>query len=147
MSPGELLGMALGGLLAAIFFGLSGVLSKASTQAGVGLGLYIMLAGAGVVLVGALFFLFQPDRTISLRSALPSLGVGVTWGLGAGLVALALTKYKVPLGKLVPLYNMNTLVAVLIALWLFSEWQRVQVLKLLIGAILVILGGTLVALS
>ncbi len=147
MAVGELLGMALGGLLAAVFFGLSGVLSKASTQAGVGIGIYIMLAGVGVVVVGAAFFFIQPDRTVSLRSALPSIGVGVTWALGAGLVALALMKYKVPLGKLVPLYNMNTLIAVLIALWLFSEWQRVEIVKLLIGAVLVIIGGTLVALS
>ncbi|HRH93775.1 MAG TPA: hypothetical protein PKV72_04575 [Candidatus Peribacteria bacterium] len=147
MPAAEFMGMALGGVLAAVFFGLSGVLSKAAAQAGVGLGPYIILAGAGVVGVGVLFTLLVPGHAVSRAAVTPSIGVGALWGLGAGLVALSLSKYHVPLSKLVPLYNMNTLVAVLVALWIFAEWEKVHALKLIIGAILVMLGGTLVALA
>lgn len=51
------------------------------------------------------------------------------------------------MSKLVPFFNMNTLVSVALILWIFAEWQSVNVLKFLIGVIFVVLGGTLVALA
>jgi uncharacterized membrane protein len=71
----------------------------------------------------------------------------VTWAIAAGLVAVALTSYGVPVARLVPLYNMNTLVAVLLALVVFSEWRDVNAVKLLVGSLLIIAGGSLVATS
>ena len=45
------------------------------------------------------------------------------------------------LSKLAPLYNMNTLVVVLLALVVYAEWRDVHLAKLLAGAALVVLGG------
>ena len=44
---------------------------------------------------------------------------------------------------LVPLYNMNTLVAVGIGLVLLGEWRDVSVWRLLAGAALIVAGGVL----
>ncbi|MCB9143176.1 MAG: hypothetical protein H6646_12980, partial [Anaerolineales bacterium] len=51
------------------------------------------------------------------------------------------------ISQLVPLYNMNTLVAVLIGLVVLAEWRTVDPRKLAIAAILIVLGGILAARS
>ncbi len=73
--------------------------------------------------------------------------MGVSWALGAGLVAVAIAKYGMPISKLVPIYNTNTLITVLIGFVVFLEWRDVNPAKLLIGAALVLVGTTLVATS
>ena len=70
---------------------------------------------------------------------------GVFLGLGTGCVVLGLLKYQAPLAKLVPLYNMNTLVTSGLALVIFSEWRAVNPFQLLVGAGLIIAGGILVS--
>jgi hypothetical protein len=144
MTP-QVLGILIGGLLPAVFYGLSTLFSKASTKEGIGIGVYLMITGVAIVLTGVGFFAFQADKTVSVRSAAYAGGFGVLWAIGTGLVAIGLTRFGIPLGKLVPLYNMNTLIAVLLALWIFSEWQNVKVTQLLLGAFLIVIGGIFVA--
>jgi uncharacterized membrane protein len=135
----------MGGILPALLFGLAGVFAKPSTQAGIGTGLYLVCVGLAAALVGLVLHLSLPDKTISIRSGGFAVLVGLTWGFAAGLVAFTLTKYSTPISKLVPLYNMNTLVAVGIGLVAFAEWKDVHVPRLIVGSVLVVLGGTLVA--
>ena len=135
----------MGGILPALFFGIAGVFAKPSTQAGIGTGPYLVCVGLAVALVGLVFHLSIPDKTISIRSGGFAVLVGLTWGFAAGLVAFTLSKYATPISKLVPLYNMNTLVAVCIGLVVFAEWKDVHISKLIIGSVLVVIGGTLVA--
>lgn len=137
--------MLIGGIIPAVFFGVSGAFAKSSNQAGIGTGLYLVCIGLSVTLVGVCYYLLVPDRSISLRSGLFASLVGLTWAIAAGMVALVLTRYGVPVSKLAPLYNMNTLVTVLIGLFLFAEWKDVQALKLLLGTGFVVLGGIIVA--
>jgi hypothetical protein len=138
-------GILLGGILPAIAFGISGVFSKASTQAGIGLGLYLMIAGLAVTACGIIIFLLLPDTTLSARSGIHAFLMGFLWALGAAGVAFALLKFQIPLGKLVPLYNANTLVAVLFALWVFAEWKQVKTVQLLIGSVLIVVGAVTVS--
>jgi uncharacterized membrane protein len=135
----------IGGILPAVFFGLAGVFAKPSTQAGIGTGLYLVCVGLSAALVGLVFHLSVPDKTISIRSGGFAILVGLTWAVAAGLVAFTLSKYSTPISKLVPLYNMNTLVAVCIGLVAFAEWKDVHVPQLIVGSLLVVIGGTLVA--
>ena len=141
----QTLGLLVGGILPAIFFGLSGVFAKASNAAGIGLGYYMLAIGVAVTITGSICLLFIPDRSFSISAGRDAFLSGATWALGAALVAVALAKFKAPISQIVPLYNMNTLVGVLLGLWLFSEWQDLDLLKLLIGSILIVIGGTLVA--
>lgn len=138
-------GILLGGLLPALLFGVSGAYAKVSNQAGIGTGLYLICIGISVTLVGFCFYAFLPDRTISMRSGVLASLVGITWAIAAGFIALALARYGVPVSKLAPLYNMNTLVTVLIGILLLAEWKDVQPVKLLLGSCFVVLGGLIVA--
>jgi uncharacterized membrane protein len=61
------------------------------------------------------------------------------------LVELAIARYGTPLAKLAPLYNMNTLVVVILALLFFAEARDVAVPKLITGAVMIVIGGMLVA--
>ena len=141
------MGLIIGGLIPAVVFGIGNVCSKLSAQAGIGMPWFMILTGLAVTAVGIVSYLIVPDHAVSLRSGLYAAGLGLFWGLGTALVAIALIKYKTPLSTIVPLYNMNTLVAVLASLVIFAEWQQVTVWKLLLGAVLVVVGGTLVALA
>lgn len=141
----QTLGILIGGLLAAVLYGLTGLSSKASIQAGIGLGIYLLIIGLSIAAVGGVLFFFLPDRTVNWLSGLHAVGVGLTWGIGTASVGIALSIFRVPLSKLVPLYNMNTLIAVLLSLWLFAEWREVRGVQLLLGSVFIIAGGILVA--
>lgn len=142
-----MIGLVIGGILPAIFFGLSSIFAKASNSGGINLAYYILAIGLAVVLSGLICLFIVSDRTVSMQSFRDAFLSGATWAVGAILVAIALSKFKAPISKLVPLYNMNTLVGVVLGLWIFSEWQDLDVVKLILGSILVIVGGTLVAVA
>ena len=73
--------------------------------------------------------------------------MGICWAVAAGLVAFALKKYSVPIAKLVPLYNTNTLAAVLIGLFIFAESKDLNTTKLTFGSLLIAVSAFLVATS
>lgn len=139
------MGLLVGGLAPSLLFGVSGVFAKASNKTGIGLGPYLMMTALAILIVGiGCWFLF-PNRNFNPTGSAHALAMGLLWGLGTALVALALSVYAMPLGKLAPLYNMNTLVAVLLALWIFSEWRTVNVTQLIMGSLLIVAGGVLVS--
>jgi len=138
-------GIILGGLLPALLFGVAGLLQKAATRTGVGLGPYMVMIGVGVLAVGGVVTASGSDRALTLRGALFSAGVGLSWALGMTGVAVALARFGTPLSRLAPLYNMNTLVVTLLALVIFAEHRELAVGRLLLGALMIVAGGTLVA--
>lgn len=138
-------GLLVGGLLPALLFGITGVLQKAYGRAGGGNGWYLPLVGLGVAVTGLAAMPWLGDRELTTRAGAAALGIGLSWGLGMIAVVLGLTRYGAPLSKLAPLYNLNTLVVVLLALALFAESREVNVPRLLGGATLIMAGATLVA--
>lgn len=138
-------GLLIGGLIPALAYTASNTLAKSSTQAGIGIGPYLLFVGAGILVVGMVFALLMPLGSVSLRSGTQSVLMGFAWGVGTGAIALALSRYQSTLSQLVPLFNMNTLLTVLLALWIFAEWKEVRVPQLLLGSVLIVIGGTLVA--
>lgn len=141
------LSLLVGGLLPAILFGVSGVFQKTSARAGIGTGPYLMVVGAVVVVMGGVFTVVQRDTTVNGESALHASAYGVLWSLGIACIAIALAHYGGQISQLVPLYNMNTLVAVVVGLVVLSEWRDVQLGKLLAATVLSIAGGILAASS
>lgn len=144
MSP-KLLGLLIGGLLPALLFGIAGAFSKTSGNAGMPVGPHMMFVGLAVTAVGVLFQLVLPGSIPSSWAIASSSLLGLFWATGMGLVLLGISRYQAPLSQLVPLYNMNTLVTVAIALVLFAEWKDANVGQLLFGAGLIIAGGVLVS--
>lgn len=141
----EQMGLVIGGLLPALFFGVAGVCQKWSNQHGITTGAYLVSIGIGVVLVGAVLWAVNTDQKFNTAAIVPAVGMGVSWGIGVVLVALGISKYGSPISQLAPLYNMNTLVTVVIALFVFAEWKDVHLVKLLFGALFIIIGGVLVS--
>ena len=139
------LGIIIGGIIPALLFGISGICQKLSTQHGISTGAYILSIGIGVVMVGAVLCLWNTEQTYNVKAVIPALALGLCWATGVVLVAIAITHYKTPLSILAPLYNTNTLVAVVGALLIFSEWRDVNVVKLLMGSVLIIGGAVLVS--
>ena len=141
----ELKGLLVGGALPAILYGVTGVLQKMSANAEGGAGLYLIFLGLGTVAVGVAFHVILPEPAIALRPATFALSAGVVFSLGAGLISYALIKYGAAISQLTPLYNMNVLVTVVVGLLVFTEYRDLQVARLLVGSVLLIGGGLLVA--
>jgi len=139
------LGIVVGGIIPAVLFGVSGICQKLSNQNGISTGAYVISVGLGVLLVGVVLCLFNTSQTANAKSIIPAVTMGVCWGVGVLLVAMAISKYGTKLSVLAPLYNMNTLVTVVGALFIFSEWKDLNVVKLIIGAVLIVAGGVLVS--
>ena len=143
--PAQIKGMLVGGLLPALLFGLAGVLQKAVSRTGGGGGPYLIFVGAGVLVCGVAATALGPDRSWNWRSGMLAGTIGLSWSLGMLLVLVAMVKFRAPLAKLAPLYNMNPLIVSVLALVLFAEAREVAVVRLLAGAVLIVAGGILVA--
>lgn len=139
----QTLGLLIGGLVPAFMFGFSNVFLKAGTQQGVSTPVVLVSVGCAVVLTGVVLFFVLPDRgTAGMGYAFLS---GACWAVGMTCVTVALQRFHVPLSTIVPLFNLNTLITVVAALWIFSEWKEVGVWQLLTGSVLVVAGGVMVA--
>ena len=142
-------GLVIGGILPAVLYGTSSVFSKTSTNVGMPVGIHLFWIGLAISTTGVLFNVLLPEAIPSLvpsvKGVASSSMLGLLWGLGTGCVALGLIQYQAPLAKLVPLYNMNTLITVGLALIVFAEWKDTNVVQLMIGAVLIIAGGILVS--
>ncbi len=145
MNDHSQLGLWLGGILPAVALGIFGVLIKASGAAGLGAsGLLLAMAGATALTGLALWWL--PDCRAITPTGLIYAGIaGLIWAVCQALILFAVTRWQTPISKLVPLFNMNTLVAVLLGLVWFAEHHSVSLPKLLLGATLIVVGGILVA--
>ncbi|HTB63939.1 MAG TPA: hypothetical protein VK737_10150 [Opitutales bacterium] len=139
------LSLVIGGFVPAVLFGVVAVFQKVSNRSGVGMGPYLMGLGLTIFLMGALFALWDRDLAISSRGAVYIVLFGVFWSLATACVAIALKRYNGQIGQLVSIYNMNTLVTVIIGLVVLSEWKNVHPGKLLAAAVLISLGGILAA--
>ncbi len=148
ISP-ETTAMIMGGTVPALLLGVYSLLQKLSIKTGVSPGMLLIFIGCGSALVGIGFLLFGPAGSTrpGITAITLSLLSGLVWAVATGLILVAMGVYEAPIAKLAPLFNMNTLVAVLLGLIFLKEGQSVQTWKLLTGAVLIILGGTLVSTS
>jgi len=143
--PSKTTALLIGGFIPALIYGGSAIFQKLSTSIGISISTYLVAVGVGVVLAGLGFYFFDNSLPFSLKASSYAGIFGLTWGIASGLVAYSLLHFNVPISQLVPLYNMNTLVAVLLALVVFSEWKDLHTLKLLFGTVLIAIGTVFVA--
>ena len=141
------IGLLIGGVLPALLLGVSSVFQKTSNRAGIGAGPYLLIVGGVVLIAGVILTLIQRDLTINWTSATHGAAGAALWAAGMACIATALGRYNAQLSQLVPLYNMNTLVAVGIGLIALAEWQTVHPVKILAASVLTIGGGILAAFS
>jgi len=138
-------GLVLGGLLPALVLSTTGPMMKCSVVAGAGTGEFLVLFGITLAIIGAVCRIRSHDGAIPRAAVLTGIATGVLWSLGTGLNLVALGQLNVSISQITPLFNMNTLVVVLVGLWVFREHQQVRPAPLVAGAVAIILGAVLVA--
>ena len=141
----SVLGCLVGGVIPALLLGLFSILQKEAAQRGAGPGMLLVAVGAAAILIGMINCWLMPQVKLTLDAGVYAFLTGICWALATSLVQVGLFRFKVPISKLVPLFNMNTLVAVGLGLIIFHEWSTVSSPKLLLAAILVVAGGILAA--
>lgn len=137
-------GLLVGGLIPAVGYSIFAVGTKLAAQSNLGAGPLLVLVGAGCIAVGAVFWKLLPSG-IDPAGACWGLLAGLAWAAGTGFVSLALSRWGVPISKLNPIYNTNTLLTVAIGLVAFGEWRQVHPLQLIMGAVLILVGSLLVS--
>ena len=133
----------IGGLLPAP--GFTGPLMKNAMLGGLGIGELLIVFGITLAGVGPACRPWRGGRRIPRAAVVTGIGTGALWTLGTALNLVALGSLGASISQLTPLLNMNTLLVVLLGLWLFKEHRQVRPAPLVIGAVLVILGAVLVA--
>ena len=139
------LSLLLGGFIPAVLFGIVAVFQKVVNRTGIGVGPYLMGIGLSIFVMGALFALWERDFAVPARAAIFMALFGFLWSISMACVAVALKRYNGQIGQIVSIYNMNTMVTVVIGLVVLSEWKNVHPAKLLLSATLITVGGILAA--
>jgi transporter family protein len=141
----ETIGILLGGFIPALLLGVFAMFQKLSVEAGAKPGTYLLFVSGGVFLVALVLVASGSRGGLTVGSASASFATGLVWALAVTLIAVAQGRYGASVARLVPLFNMNTLVAVVLGFLVFAEWRGVNVPRLSIGAVLIVIGGSLVA--
>jgi uncharacterized membrane protein len=139
------------GLLASLFWGSYIVVTKVATSEkyfGMNAS-YVslfMLIGIAVVFVANIFF---TKTSFVMPKSAWGIGVsilaGILWGLGM-FVSLKALSAGADVSKLTPLYNTNTLVALLLGVILLGELPAAKdLVKVIIGSILIVIGAILIS--
>jgi uncharacterized membrane protein len=140
-------GIILGGLIPAFLYGFSAITMKAGAGHQISTSNYLMIIGIVIFLIGLLVKPILSTQSESLNSTaiIFSVSSGLLWALGTTLVSYSIVRFSTPIAILTPLYNMNTLVAVLGGIIIFSEWKTINSVPVFIGTILIVCGGILLS--
>lgn len=110
------------------------------------LSIFIKVFGIFIVVILAVYVVFVMKKTGSVVSfPIIALGIlqGLLWGSGMVLTFLAFQS-GADASRLVPIYNSNTIVAVLLSILFLGELPLIgDKIKVFIGALLVVIGGVL----
>ncbi|MFH1224931.1 MAG: GRP family sugar transporter [Candidatus Diapherotrites archaeon] len=134
-------------LLASVSWGVYIVISKLALDGkGSSPFLVALLMGFGIMgLFGILFLATRPALEMGAQGVGLAVAAGAVWALGQIFAIMALVN-RAPVAKLAPLYNTNTLIAVLLGIILLKELPSgFEKVKVLIGAALIVIGGILVS--
>lgn len=136
------------GLITSLCFGVNVIIYKIATTRGQGLNPF--LAGFSFTIGVALFFLIVfLIKSPKFNNNWTGLGLavlaGVIWSIGFFFVVLALAN-NADVSRLAPLFNTNTLVAVLLGIIVLKELPSSSaMLKVLLGSVFIVIGSILVS--
>ena len=134
------------GLIAAVFFALNTVIYKAAQQKGNFSPYYgLLMFGIGTIIVLGIFFLFKPSFEFEWKSSGMAIIAGGVWAVGMIMVAIAISQ-KADVARLAPIYNINTILAVLMGIIFLKEIPDAsQMIRVIGGAVLIVIGAILVS--
>ncbi len=139
------------GILAALSFGLSAIAAKISTSKDY-LGMpatelaALTLIGVAVGFLAFIIFSGGLHKTVQEpKSMFIGVSVGLFWALGQVILYYALIK-GADIARMAPIYNLNTLVVVILAVFILKEVPDKGVsIRIIFGAILITAGAVLVS--
>ena len=137
--------LLIGGLFPAMALGMTGPLMKNAMRDKLGAGEFLVVFGVTLAGIGLACRPWRNGRRIRRVAVATGIGTGMLWTLGTALTLVALGPLRASISQLTPLFNMNTLVVVLLGLSIFKEHRHVRPGPLVIGAALIIFGAVLVA--
>ena len=134
------------GLIAAVFFALNTIIYKVAQQKGNFSPQYgILMFGIGITLVSVAFFFLNPSFEFEWRYSSLAIIAGGVWAVGMIMVAIALSQ-KADVARLAPIYNINTILAVLMGIVFLKEIPDAsQMIRVIAGAVLIVIGAILVS--
>lgn len=137
----------VGGLLPAFLFGISAIFQKAALQSGVGPGSYMVLDGIIFIMVGLILRAALGEPDFGGRGIPVALIGGLLFALASGAISFALRQWAAPISLIAPITVISSLVTVIAGFAVFREYEGIDALRLLAGAVLVVVGAALVASS
>ncbi|HLD97648.1 MAG TPA: GRP family sugar transporter [Candidatus Nanoarchaeia archaeon] len=137
------------GLFASLFFGVNAIVYKVAAVNG-GLNPFYagVFYGAGIFLTLLIaYFLKFSAPTTNFKWLAIALIAGIIWGVGFLMTALAISQHA-DVARLAPLYNTNTLVAVVLGIILLKELPSSEAAwRVVLGAVLIVAGSVLVSMK
>jgi len=131
-------------ILAALSWGTYIVINKMAGD----INPYIAAVAMGVgvfAFFGIIYLALRPEFNNNWQGLGLSVVAGIIWALGMLFALLALAN-NAPVAKLAPIYNINTLIAVALGMVVLKELPVGEDrIKVIIGAILIVIGGILVS--
>ena len=134
------------GLIAAVFFALNTIIYKAAQQRGNFSPSYgIAMFSVGIIIVAGIFFFVNPSFEFDWKSSGLAVAAGAVWAVGMIAVAIAISQ-KADVARLAPIYNINTILAVLMGIIFLKEIpDSSQMIRVIGGAVLIVIGAILVS--
>ena len=137
--------IVLGGILPAIFWGITAIFQKQSAVAATGFAVYLTAFGAACALLGLIAALIWRPAPWTAEGLGLAAGAGACFALGTGLISFALFAYGVPVSKLAPIWSCNVLVTLAIGALFLGEASELNMVKLAAGTFLILSGALLVS--
>ena len=134
------------GLAAAVCFGVQTIIYKYATQKSNMSPYYASFVFAlGIIFIFGIFLLFRPSYNFDWKSNGMLFASGLIWGIGFLAVAIAIAN-NADVARLAPIYNTNTLIAVLLGILILKEVpDTTQMFRVIAGAVLIVIGAVLVS--
>ncbi|WP_064682382.1 EamA family transporter [Rhizobium bangladeshense] len=135
----------VGGVLPAIFWGITAIFQKQSAVAATGSAIYLIAFGTACALAGLIAALTGRPAPWTAEGLGFAATAGACFAVGTGLISFALFTYGVPVSKLAPIWSCNVLVTLAIGALFLGEAAEVDTLKLVAGTLLILSGALLVS--
>jgi uncharacterized membrane protein len=137
--------LLIGGYIPAFLWGITAIFQKQSAQAATGPALYLMTFGVASAIVGMVWTLaWQPNPWTGQGLAFAA-AAGFCFGTATALINYALFTYAAPVSKLAPIWSCNVLVTLAIGAVFLGEASEVNLVRLMIGALLIVGGAVMVS--
>src|SRR3989344_8395353 len=134
------------GIVAAVCFGVNTIIFKIAMQKGNLNPAYASLAfGVGILFAFFLYYFAKPSLQFEWKSTLLAVVAGIVWAIGFLAIAIAISQ-KGEVARLAPLYNANTIIAVILGIVLLKEVPDMsQMWRVVAGAVMIVVGAVLVS--